>query len=377
MPYTVLFLTKYRGVTESVAGLLLCFTLAAPIVTALVQRLTRRHSSSVVAAGAAAWVGIGWLLTYAFGTMAVVSVAGVFFWNLLGTVSARLMTAYGDLADPGKRPASLARVRMVYTLGWVAGPALGGYLLATGHIKDAFLFSSAFYLLSAALIAMSRSPVSHSTKSGSRAVEQTVVRRRPVWMLSFACTLALSGDAVRLSFLPLRLTQAHVLASMVGWILATAPAAELVVLPLLAQALARVKGLRVLSISLAVGCAGFVLLALGTSPAVLILGQAFAALMISTIHGVAPAESMELGGAGSGGPAVLYGMIGLSSGLGAVTGSVLSALTSTQVALAAPAAYCVMGLILVLMLDRYKDRSLNIDLVDPDGSRVRGSSSEV
>jgi predicted MFS family arabinose efflux permease len=129
LPFLVLYLTKYLGVSASVAGLAISAYGVGGIVTApIAGRLADRIGPFAVMRGSLALTGVVLLVIPLVHSFALVLLL-TFVWAVVADAARpATMSALTGATSPEKRRAAVALHRLAINLGMSIGPAVGGFL---------------------------------------------------------------------------------------------------------------------------------------------------------------------------------------------------------------------------------------------------------
>lgn len=368
VPLVALFLVESLGVSAATAGLFTLTFLAAPPVGLFAGRLSDRLPSRVpLIAAAAAWLALGRVaMGLSPGFWAAIAV-GVAFGALVGVLNAQVFAVLKDVFEREReeREATVAStVRTGYSLGWAAGPVLGSVLAAAVGYRAA-LAATALFLI-AVLVPLRGLHVPRARAAESPAAEAGADGARrggiggggprgwggaALWLFALACLLALTGETVRLAYLPiLAVDRLGIALWAFGALVSVAPLAELVAMPA-AGALADRWGLkRVFLGGFALGALGFWTFASSSGAAGLLAGQLLNACFIAVVLGLGAtyAQRLHPGGAGFA-TSVFFGAQGLSGLTGGLVGSGGTRLLGLPGLFLVPAALCAVACALLLL----------------------------
>jgi predicted MFS family arabinose efflux permease len=129
LPFLVLYLTKYLGVSASVAGLAIsAYGLGGLATSPFSGRLADRVGPFVVLRGSLALTGIV-LLAIPLARSFVLVLVLTFLWAVAADATRpATMAALTDATPTGQRRAAIALNRLAINLGMSVGPAVGGFL---------------------------------------------------------------------------------------------------------------------------------------------------------------------------------------------------------------------------------------------------------
>lgn len=330
IPLVTLFLTEVFGVGESGAGLFFLTSLGAPLIGLYTGRLSDRVESRLpLARGIAVWLALGWALMALAPHPAAVFAIGVFFVAFIGALNALVFAVLRDAVerDGGRREATVTSVvRTGYSFGWMLGPVLGSLVAGWAGYRAAFAITAALFLsalIPLARLRVRRAPAEPTGRRGAEPAGRGGVPGARLAVFGLVCLLVLSGETVRLAYLPILATDRLGMGlGQFGGLMAVAPFVELAAMPL-AGVLADRLGLgRVLVAGLAVGGGGYLLFATSTGAWTLYPAQALHACMIAAVFGlgVTHAQRLSPGNAGLA-ASVFFGAQALSALTGSLMGS--------------------------------------------------------
>jgi len=248
----------------------------------------------------AVWLSIGWLALAFVQQPWMAFGISIIFFCIMGTLSAQIFAALRDaMSQVGETNESMinSTVRAAYSLGWIVGPVFSGWLAASVGVRGAFLVTGAFYLLSIFpmrnLDCRRTSEEPEKKTSTSRLWTQANVR-----MLSFTLItiLILSGDAIKLSYLPLYVVGPLKQPTVVfGSLLSFSAIIELGALPLVGALSDRYGPHRVISWSAALGVLDYTILATSSQVWQVFLSQLLHVGVIAVMYGVGVTYAQSLG----------------------------------------------------------------------------------
>ncbi len=366
VPLVTLFLVEALGVGYASAGLFTLTFLAAAPVGLYVGRLSDCVSSRVpLIAGTALWLALGRLAMGLAPNFATALAVGVVFGAFVGVLNAQVFAVLKDVfeREGEEREATVAStVRTGYSLGWALGPVLGS-LLAGWLGYHVALAATAVFLLTAMLPLRGLDDVGRArsdrqeAEGGLPGIGEAGARRFgsvALWVFGLACLLALTGETVRLAYLPiLAVDRLGIGLGLFGALVAVAPVAELVAMPS-AGMLADRWGLgRVFLGGLAVGALGFWAFATSEGAWGLLAGQLLNACFIAVVFGlgVTYAQRLSPGEAGFA-ASVFFGAQSVSALTGGLAGSGGVRLVGLPGMFFLPASLCAVACLLFAWNDR-------------------------
>lgn len=250
-------------------------------------------------------------------------------------------------------------LRMAYSLGWVVGPALGGGLLSYFDARGIFRFSSLF---AAVIIAFSVAflpsrPVTANQDQANNV--RSFLRTHNTQLLIFSASIVflLSGDIARISLLPLHVTESlYVSPKELGLVFAVTPLMEVIAIPLAGILADKIGPGRVVASGAVAGSIYYFGLAASPSIGVIYALQALYAYVVAAIVGVGISYSQRLGNGQTG---TATGAYFSAQNASAILGSFLAGFIAQHLgyrfSFVLPAVSCLIGLILVLKVNRSVD----------------------
>ena len=203
LPFLILYLTKYLGISVSLAGLAITAYGLGGLVTAPVAgRLADRVGPFVVLRASLALSGVVLLvvpLVRSF--LAIVTLT--FVWAVIADAARpATMSALSDATPADQRKAAIALNRLAINLGMSIGPAVGGFLAVVSFplifVVDGLTSLAAAAVLSALLWARRRTMMHHEPTPASRTAE--LPNAKPIAIhLSMHCEAAVLGAFRRLA----------------------------------------------------------------------------------------------------------------------------------------------------------------------------------
>ncbi len=368
VPLISLFLVQTLGVDEPAVGLFMLTFVAAPLVGIAVGRLSDRLASRIpliVAVGV--WVAIGRVamsLVPGFGEAVLVAIV---FGAFSGVVNAQAFAVLRDVLDRDRetREATVGSVvRTGYSFGWVVGPVLGG--VAAGQLGYRAAIAASAVVALAALVPLWALRGVRRPRVGGRDARAAADERlgssggrrswgRPgLWIFAAASLLALTAEAVRLTYLPiLAVDRLGVGLDVFGVLLALAPAIELVAMPV-AGVLADRWGMKpMLAVGFGLGAAGSAAFATSSGLGGLVAGQALNACFIAIMLGLGMTYAQQQHPSGAGfATSVFFGAQALSVATGGLIGGGSAAVLGLPSMFLVPAGLCVAGGLLLLVTPR-------------------------
>jgi len=301
LPLVTLYLVDSLHVALSVVGLFFVGEALLGLTLGLVvgRWSDRWHSRVPAMRLAAAWVAIGWLV-FALSPYVWLSLAVGAVFVSAGAVT--MGQAFAALHDVMVRDAERwqgvvnATIRTAYSMGFVLGPLLGSQLAALVSFRAAFVVAGCLNLLCLGPLFGLQVPVpptAQSEPSRHDHVQNTVL----LYVFVGLCTLVLMGTALRITYLPLDVTN-HLGGSLrqYGTVMAISPLVELVTMPAAGLLALRFRIGRLLGAGLMVAMVEYVILSFNTALWQVYLTQAMDALVVAAMLGLGlPAASQMAG----------------------------------------------------------------------------------
>ena len=316
VPLMSLFLVQTLRVSGGSVGLFALTSLASPVVGILVGRLSDRLSSRLrLLLVVSLWLAVGRVAMGLAPTFTVAVVVGIAFGAFGGISAAQVFALLRELLEREAEPRQAtvtSTVRTGYSLGWAIGPLIGTVLAAGLGYRTALVVSGLFVLLPLVPLRPAASMQDGDSKSGeagrpgvqaaARPTQEVVGEptraswgARSLWLFAVICLLALTGESLRITYLPiLAVDRLGISLWLFGIVVSVAPVVELVAMPA-AGALADRFGLkRVILAGLIVGAGGFAAFATSASVVGLLLGQLCNACFIAVVLGLGVTYAQRL-----------------------------------------------------------------------------------
>ena len=364
VPLVSLFLVQTLDVDDVALGLFTLTFLASPVVGVAVGRFSDRLRSRLpLIVAVVVWTAGGRVAMAAAPTFGIAIAVALVFGAFAGVSQAQAFALLKDVIEreQERSEATVAStVRTGYSLGWAAGPLLGGALAAALGYRAALAATAVLVLITLVPLRGLRGVRSHPTlddrsergPDGRPAPKRTVRGGMLLWLFAAACLLALTGEAIRLTYLPvLAVDRLAVPLALFGVLVAVAPLAEVVVMPL-AGATADRWGLRiVILVGFALGAVGFLVFAYSAGALGLLVGQLLNACFIAVVLGLGVTYAQRLQPAGAGFAAsVFFAAQSLSAATGGVIGSGAVAILGLPRMFLVPAILCLGACCLLLLI---------------------------
>ena len=246
-------------------------------------------------------------------------------------------------------------------MGWVAGPAVGGFLLLHLDARDIFRVSTTLYFLCAAMSILLL-PSIRSTLNQNTALQNVrqLFRREqtPLLIFSIAVIFLLSGDVLRVAFLPIFLEEnLQATPNVLGAAFSISPLLQVLFMPLAGVLADRFGSGKVVLSGAVAGFVYYLCLAYATAIWHVYLLQGLYAFVVASVIGVGIGHAQILG----------HGEAGLATSsyfsaklVAVVLGSVLSGVVAERYGVRSsflvPAILCASGFLIVTRVVTAKPR---------------------
>lgn len=375
VPLVSLFLVQTLRVGDASVGLFTLTFLASPVVGVIAGKLSDRLSSRFpLLAVVLIWLALGRLAMGLAPTFSAAIAVGIVFGAFVAIPNAQIFALLRELLEQEGEPrqATIAiSLRSGYALGWAIGPLLGTFLAAVLGYRSALAATGLFVLLPLLpLLPLRRLRLRHldrkSTSDDAEAIQLSIrqsdryrrspkpieSRTRSLWVFAVVCLLALTGEAVRLSYLPvLAVDRLGIPLWVFGVILSVAPLLELVIMPVTGSLADKVGLKRVIFAGLLIGAGGFVAFAFSTSVFGLLIGQLCNACFTAILLGLGITYAQRLHPAGAGFAAsVFFAAQSLSPVPAGILGNTLASQFGLTSLFLIPALLCTAGAVLLLLI---------------------------
>nr|WP_281269153.1 MFS transporter [Bacillus taeanensis] len=251
--------------------------------------------------GSAIWLAIGWGLISLSTHSVTVFIIGVVFFSMMGTLNAQTFGVVRDVInrEQESREATItSTIRSTYSFGWALGPVMGSVIAGLAGYRIAFLAPVILFL--AILFPLRKLQV--QTKQAT-ANEREKTKSLKSWgtanvsLLFFGliCALVLSGEAVRLAYLPIYVVDELKINMMTfSLMMSAAPLTEIFVMPAVGAFADRFGIHKILLGGFLIGGLGFLLFSTSDHPWLLFLGQMMNACFIAIIFGLGVTYAQQL-----------------------------------------------------------------------------------
>ena len=328
-PLLTKFLVDHLDVSLPVASLFYLTNLAVPVAGVILGRYSDIMSGRMpLMRWCTVATAIGWL------AMAVVThlwMALIISATAFGIGSASIAILFAALRDemsfhPTRLDTRLmTTIRLAYTGGWIAGPVYGGWFSDRFDLRALFLVASVIHLLSIVPVLKLNPPrfvnlVTLPTSLGKAASASGLL---PLILFAILCTIALSGNNVKFSFLPIYANDdLRISAAVVGTILAIQPVFEVIAMIIFGMLADRFGALPMIATSILIGTSSYAVFAISESAPGLFAAQILGAALNAAVIGLGIVVAQEIYPRGVGlASSVFYSSIGVSSTLGGLVGA--------------------------------------------------------
>lgn len=327
-PQLTLFLTEDLGASLSVASLYYLTSLAAPVAGFVIGHRSDRRPDRLPLLRVCAVVGAGgWLAMAAATQLWVPFVISLVALSVSSATGALLFAAVRDELTRNPTPADnrvVSTVRLAYTVGWVVGPLWGSWFGGVAGLR--WLLVSTALLTLGQIVPLVGRRVARHVVTAPLGLGGGTDRRAMLPLLLFAglCALAISGDTVKFSFLPIYMERDLGTADTTrGAVMAIQPAFELLLMPLFALWADRIGPWRIVVGGMAMGVAANLTFALSDGVAGLFAGQLLMAAVWAALAGLGVSVAQRLYPQGVGvASTTFFSALPVASTIGALTGSV-------------------------------------------------------
>ncbi len=359
-PQLTLFFVEDLGASLSLATLYYLTSLAAPVAGFAVGRMSDRRPDRLPLLRGCALIGTaGWLAMAAATEMWMTFVISLVALSVSAATGALLFAAARD--ELSRQPTGadnrvMSAIRMAYTVGWVAGPLWGSWFGGAFGLR-ALLVSTALFTLAQAVpligVRVARHvisvPLPVRTGGGADRPGRAMV---PLFVFAGLCTLAISGDTVKFSFLPIYMERDLGTSDGVrGAVMAIQPAIELLLMPLFAWLADRHGARRVVIAGAMMGVVANLAFATSTGVEGLFLGQILMAGLWAALAGLGVSVAQRLYPQGVGvASTAFYSSLSVASTLGGLIGGIGVSRLGVPDVFFIPAALCAIGVLGMLLL---------------------------
>jgi SET family sugar efflux transporter-like MFS transporter len=347
MSLAALYLTAEIRVPPNEVGLFFLVQLLAPAVSIGTGWWSDRLRNRLpLLRGCTIWLAVGWLLFGLTTNLAVALLVSAFFLCFTGAVNAQLfVAASGQIVskDESRRNTITSTLRGGNAVGYVIGPALGGFLATGLGLRAVFVSAAILYLLAAGSTLWLRS---------SNRIPDTGVQRphRPLgpigwqlWACGAGITLVLSGDAMKLGYMPVLVVD-HLGHRPVefGVLMSASAVVELIVFPLAGALADRVGQAKVIAAALLIGAIDYSLLALTSSMWQLYVVQMLHVAVIVGMFGIGIAYLQGISSRPGLASSTFFAAQGVATPLGGLMGGLGVGLVGLPSLFWLPAVFCLL-----------------------------------
>lgn len=306
VPVLAIFATEILGASKLDVTTYFAFNaLAGVFVVLLIGKLSDSLSSRrTLIFGGFIWLGVGYALLASSNVFLQMRLIGILFFSVLEIGNSQLFALAKDVTDESADNQAVASttsvLRMAYSLGWVAGPAVGGFLLLYLDAREIFMISTFLYFLCsiASLLFLPRIRAANSSQNTAyRNIRKLFHREQtPLLIFSIAIVFLLSGDVLRVAFLPIFLEEnLQAQPNVLGAAFSISPLLQVVLMPVVGLLADRFgSGKMVLSGAVA-GMTYYLCLAYSTAIWHVYLLQGLYAFVVASVVGVGIGHAQILG----------------------------------------------------------------------------------
>ena len=359
-PQLTLFFVEDLGASLSLATLYYLTSLAAPIAGFAVGRMSDRRPDRLPLLRGCALIGTaGWLAMAAATEMWMTFVISLVALSVSAATGALLFAAARD--ELSRHPSGadnrvMSAIRMAYTVGWIVGPLWGSWFGGAFGLR-LLLVSTAMFTLAQLVpligVRVARHvisvPLPVRAGGGADRPGRAMV---PLFVFAGLCTLAISGDTVKFSFLPIYMERDLGTSDGIrGAVMSIQPAIELLLMPLFAWVADRHGARRVVIAGAMMGV--FANLAFATSSGVegLFVGQILMAGLWAALAGLGVSVAQHLYPQGVGvASTAFYSSLSVAATLGGLIGGIGVSRLGVPDVFFIPAALCAVGVLGMLLL---------------------------
>jgi len=351
VPQLSLFFVQELNASLPVAGAYYLTNAAAPFVGFMIGRLSDRRPDRLTMFRVCALVGAGGWTAMALSTQIWMPfVISVIALSVAGAAGAQVFAAVRD--ELTRHPSGMdnriiSSIRMAFTGGWIVGPVWAAGSAAWPGLRPLLLASAGCALLQILPLArrhVSRHAVTtHPDPAGVR--PRTVRPMGPMLIFIELCVLALSGDTLKVAFLPIYMdTVLGTPDTLRGAVIATQPLVELALIPLAGWAADRFGAQPIVIIGTVLGVAANTGYGLSTSVGGLFVSQVLMAGLWATIAGLGVSVAQSLYPAGVGvASSTFYSGLMFATAVGGVIGSAGVARVGMPAVFFIPAGLCALA----------------------------------
>lgn len=286
---------------------------------------------------------LGWLLFAASRNYMQAIAISVVFLSFQGTVYAQLLAILRDsMRQSGEKQEGAvgSAIRTPLSAGYAIGPLIGATAGAVFGYRWTFGLTAALWL---ALLPLTAGFTMAMPPKVRKALA-TGKHRLPIAVVTFALAamVALSGDTVKVAYLPILVVERmHQSPVVIGSLLSLGTAAEVVTMPLAGRFADRFGFQRTIVAALLIGLADYAFLAQSSNLWQLYVVQLAHAGTLGTLHGIGALyiQALSPGSVGTA-TSLLVSIQSLASPLGATVGSYGAALFGVPAIFFIPSLFC-------------------------------------
>jgi SET family sugar efflux transporter-like MFS transporter len=219
----------------------------------------------------------------------------------------------------------MTTIRLAYTGGWIIGPVFGGWFSDQFDLRLLFFVAGITHLISIVPVLSLNPPRFVSIVTLPTSIGHTIRHSNilPLVLFAMLCTIALSGNNVKFSFLPIYASDDLAIpASVIGAIIAIQPVFEVITMVFCGILADRYGPMPVITSSVLLGVSSYLIFATSQSATGLFAAQIVGAALNAAVIGLGIVVAQEIYPQGIGlASSVFYSSIGVSSTLGGLVGA--------------------------------------------------------
>ena len=360
-----LYLTDEIRIPPSGVGIFFLVQLLAPAVSIgagwLSDRLPNRLS---LLRGCILWLAVGWLLFGITTDLADALLVSALFLCFTGTVNAQFFSVATEQIvseDEPRRNMITSTLRGGNAVGYVIGPALASFLATGLGLRTVFVSAAILYILAAGSTLWLRPSNRISDRAAARPPHQPSGRIGfQLCAYGAGITLVLSGDAMKLGYMPVLVVDhlGHRPADF-GILLSASAVVEFVVFPLAGVLADRIGPAKVITIALLIGAVDYSILARTSSIWQLYVVQILHVAVIVGMFGIGIAYLQGISSRRPGmASSTFFAAQGVATPLGGLIGSLSVGVAGLPGMFFLPAIFCLLcGVSFAVFAGREKTRS--------------------
>jgi SET family sugar efflux transporter-like MFS transporter len=358
VPLQTLFFVNLIGASLAIASLYYLTNVAVPITGFFLGRYSDRLPGRLPLMRWCSFAtAIGWIAMAFTTQMWMAVIISLLAFSVGASAIALLFAAIRDemsYRPTGQDNRLMTTIRLAYTGGWIIGPVYGGWFSDLVGLRTLFVVAGGIHLLSILPLLKLAPPrfVSISTLPTRLADQRRAGGMIPLLLFVILCTLALSGNNVKFSFLPIYAEDdLAISASLIGAIIAIQPVFEIVFMVICGYLADRFGAPPVVIGSIVMGIGSYLIFANSESAVALFIAQILGAGLLAAVIGLGIVIAQELYPQGVGlASSLFYSALGLSSTVGGLIGAIGVAQLGLPGVFYVPAILCALTLIGLLAI---------------------------